>query len=284
MANSIIAQLKQKYLTGSIVEKLIFINVLIFVLTFFVGGLVQLLHYSDNFFWRWFALSAYLPEFFNKPWTLVSFGFLHADFFHLLFNMLYLNFIGRLFLDYFIPKKLLNFYLFGTLSGGLLFLLTYNLIPSLQNTPAILLGASAGVMAIMIGITTHIPNYELRIPLIGYVKIWIIAAIFIAIDLISITDNTGGRFAHLGGALYGFLAIYYKDSLSFQNPFKGWFAKKNTLKTSYKNSTKNQKNHAKNNQETQQKIDVILDKISKSGYESLSKEEKEFLFQQGKNR
>lgn len=281
MVDQIFSQLKEKFLKGGIVEKLIFINIVVFVLTFFVGGLSSLFHYRMNFFHEWFALPANLSGFISRPWSMVTYGFLHGDFFHLLFNMIYLNFIGRLFLDYFFPKKLLNFYLLGTISGGILFLITYNYFPALQNSNAILLGASAGLMAIMAGITTHIPNYELKIPLIGFVKLWVIAAVFIAIDLISITDNTGGRFAHLGGALYGFLAIYYKDSFKLKNPFKDLFKKKSPLKTSYKSSTKSTPK-TDNSPTNQQKIDAILDKISKSGYESLSKEEKDFLFQQGK--
>lgn len=283
MAHPIFTQIKEKYLKGGVVEKLISINVIVFVLTYFIGGISALFQNQENIVNQWFSLPANLSWFVTRPWSIVTYGFLHGGFFHLFFNLLYLNFIGSLFLDYFSPKKLLNFYLMGTICGGILFLTTYNYFPALQNSSAILVGASAGVMAILVGVATHIPNYELKIPLIGYIKLWIVVAVFIGIDLVSLTDNTGGRFAHLGGALYGFLAIYYKDYFKFQNPFKNLFQKKSPLKTSYKSAKTKKRTVTKSDQTHQQKIDTILDKISKSGYDSLSKEEKEFLFQQGKN-
>lgn len=281
MLKDIFTQLKQKYTKGGIIEKLIFINVGIFILTFFIDGISSLFNSSNSFFWTWFALPSNIYGFIFKPWTIVTYGFLHGGFFHLVFNMIYLYVFGRLFLNYFIPRKLLDFYLLGTICGGVLFLLTYNYFPALQNSNTILVGASAGVMAILAGTTAYIPNHQFNFTFIGPVKLWVIAAIFIGIDLISIGNNAGTTFSHLGGALYGFLAIYYKDSFQLKNPFKKVFTKKTPLKTSYKT---NRKNNTKTDkpQSVQDKIDVILDKISKSGYESLSKEEKAFLFQQGK--
>lgn len=280
MAHSIFTQLKEKYLKGGIVEKLIFVNVSVFVVTFFIGGLSKLFNNQQNIINEWFSLPANLSSFILKPWTIVSYGFLHGGFFHLFLNMLCLYYIGRLFLDYFIPRKLLNFYLMGTICGGILFLITFSYFPALQNMNAFLVGASAGVMAILVGIATHIPHYELKFPLIGFVKLWVIAAVFIGLDLIRLNDNTGGRFAHLGGAIYGFIAIYYKDAFKLKKSVTNLFQKKSPLKTSYKSAKP--KKTTNSNRTHQQKIDLILDKISKSGYESLSKEEKEFLFQQGK--
>ncbi|MDO6738295.1 rhomboid family intramembrane serine protease [Wenyingzhuangia sp. 2_MG-2023] len=278
--NQIFSQLKQKYQTGSLVEKLIFVNIIVFILTYFIGGVGSFFYNQNNFFLDWFSLPANLSYFIERPWTVVTYGFLHGDFFHLLFNLIYLFFIGNLFLDYFTPKKLLNFYLMGTIFGGVLFLVSYNYFPALQNTRATLVGASSGIMAILVGLTTYMPNYELKFRFIGFVKLWIVTLIFIGIDLISLSDNnTGGHLAHLGGALYGFLAIYYGTSFKISNPFKKLFQKKSPLKTAYKSKT-NKK--ADTTHDTQQKINVILDKISKSGYESLSKDEKDFLFQQGK--
>lgn len=278
--NQIFSQLKQKYQTGSLVEKLIFVNIIVFILTYFIGGVGSFFYNQNNFFLDWFSLPANLSYFIERPWTVVTYGFLHGDFFHLLFNLIYLFFIGNLFLDYFTPKKLLNFYLMGTIFGGVLFLVSYNYFPALQNTRATLVGASSGIMAILVGLTTYMPNYELKFRFIGFVKLWIVTLIFIGIDLISLSDNnTGGHLAHLGGALYGFLAIYYGTNFKISNPFKKLFQKKSPLKTAYKSKTTKK---ADTTHDTQQKINVILDKISKSGYESLSKDEKDFLFQQGK--
>ncbi len=280
MINDILSQLKYKYTHGTIVEKLIGINILLFVLTYFIGGIGSLFQYSNGIFYQLFALPANTSLFIAKPWTIITYGFIHSTFIHLLFNLITLYYIGNLFLDYFIPKKLLNFYLLGTLVGGILFILGYSYFPALKNTHSTLVGASAGIMAIVIGLATYIPNYEIKFRFIGYVKLKIIALIFIVWDLISLgTSNTGGHLAHLGGAAYGFFAIYYQQS--FTTIFSSLFKQKTKLKTSYKSSSKKTTNTA-TSIDTQAKINRILDKISKSGYESLSKSEKEFLFQQGK--
>lgn len=288
--NDIFTQLKHKYQYGSIVEKLIFINIFLFVITYFLGGIGSLMGTNGNIFYTWLALPSYLTEFLVKPWTIISYGFLHGDglaintingFIHILFNLIFLHYIGNLFLDYFVPKKLLSFYLWGTFIGGVFFLLGYSLFPALQYHNTSLVGASSGIMAILVGLTTYIPNYELKLRFIGFVKLWKIALVFIVLDLILISDgNTGGHLAHLGGALYGFLAVFYRNNISLTNPFKNIFKKKSPLKTSYKSSKT--KKGTSTPSDVQQKINLILEKISKSGYDSLNKEEKEFLFQQGK--
>lgn len=275
-------QIIYKYKNGSTVEQLILINVVVFILTYFIGGMSSLFNHSENVFYELFALPANFNSFLSKPWTIITYGFMHSGFIHLLFNLITLYYMGNLFVDFFIPKKILTFYLMGTIIGGILFMLGYSYFPALQNTNSTLVGASSGIMAILIGLTTHMPNYEIKFRFIGYVKLLVISLIFIAWDLISLgTSNTGGHLAHLGGALYGFFAVYYKNSFKFSNPFSGLFQKKSPLKTSYKSKIKRNNTNVNNN-DTQQKINVILDKISKSGYESLSKAEKDFLFQQGK--
>ncbi|NIJ45097.1 membrane associated rhomboid family serine protease [Wenyingzhuangia heitensis] len=279
---NIINQLKNKYQTGTLVEKLIFINIGLFILTYFIDSLGTLMGSHGNVFFEWLALPADLNSFVTKPWTLITYGFMHGGFIHILFNLIYLFYIGNLFTDYFIPKKLLTFYLMGTIFGGIVFMVSYSYFPALQQQNATLVGASSGIMAILIGLTTYMPNYQLKFRFIGYVKLWIIALVFVGLDLINLADNnTGGHLAHLGGALYGFLAIYYQNSFKFKNPFKNLFKKKSPLKTSYK-STSRKNTRPTSTADNQQKINSILDKISKSGYDSLSKEEKEFLFQQGK--
>ncbi|MGY5351328.1 rhomboid family intramembrane serine protease [Wenyingzhuangia sp. IMCC45533] len=279
---AIFSQIKYKYQSGSIVEKLIAMNIVFFILTYFVGGLGHLFNQSGNIFYQYLALPASFSMFLLKPWTIVSYGFLHSGFIHLLFNLITLYYIGNLFLDYFIPKKLLTFYLLGTIFGGVLFMLGYSYFPALRNSNSTLVGASAGVTAILVGLATYAPKYEIKFRFIGYIKLSYIAIGFVVWDLISLgTTNTGGHLAHLGGALYGFLVVYYDGYFklpSFKQ--KNIFKKKNPLKTSYKSThRKNTQNSSTDNQE---KVDKILDKISKSGYESLSKEEKAFLFKQGK--
>ncbi|MGB2129721.1 MAG: rhomboid family intramembrane serine protease [Flavicella sp.] len=275
--------LLNKYRRLTIVEKLITLNCIVFVLTFAINTLVYLTGTSGNIIIDGFALSSDTSEFIFKPWSLLSYGFMHAGFFHLLTNMIILYYMGNLFVEYFTPKRLLNFYWYGTAFGGILFLLSYAFFPTLKNSNSILVGASAAVMAIFIGITTYMPNYELRFRFIGYVKLWKLAAIFIALDIIQIpSSNAGGHIAHLGGALFGFFQIYFEGNktISIQNPFTNLFKKRPVMKTVYKNHETKKESSSVNNQKI---IDAILDKISKSGYDSLSKKEKDILFRQGKN-
>lgn len=281
-----------KYNQGTIVEKLIYINVGAFLLTFLLNSFGYLFQSNSNLVMNWFSMPSNIDYFITRPWSIISYGFLHAGFFHILTNLLVLYYIGNLFIDYFTQKQLLSFYLFGTVFGGLLYLVSYTIFPALQNTNATLVGASAAVMAIFIGIATYIPNYEINIRFIGFVKLWKLAAFFIGLDLIQIpSGNTGGHLAHLGGALFGFIYMSQirKGALSFtiKNPFSSLFSKRSNLRTVYKAKrkkakTKNSKQSKSNRPTNQQQIDAILDKISKSGYDSLNQEEKNLLFKQGK--
>jgi len=281
-----------KYNQGTIVEKLIYINVGAFLLTFLLNSFGYLFQSNSNLVMNWFSMPSNIDYFITRPWSIISYGFLHAGFFHILTNLLVLFYIGNLFIDYFIQKQLLSFYLFGTVFGGLLYLVSYTIFPALQNTNATLVGASAAVMAIFIGIATYIPNYEINIRFIGFVKLWKLAAFFIGLDLIQIpSGNAGGHLAHLGGALFGFIYMSQirKGALSFtiKNPFSSLFSKRSNLRTVYKAKrkkakTKNSKQSKSNRPTNQQQIDAILDKISKSGYDSLNQEEKNLLFKQGK--
>lgn len=276
----------QRYKQFNIIEKLIAINLAVFVLTFLMNTLHFLFNSDGNIIMEYFAMPSQIDSFISQPWSLLSYGFLHGGFFHILSNLIVLYYIGNLFIEYFTQKQLLSFYLYGTVFGGLLYLVSYAVFPALQNTPSTLVGASSAVMAIFIGITTYIPNYELNLRFIGYVKLWKLAAIFVLLDLIQIPQgNAGGHLAHLGGALYGYLYMSFagKSGIRVSNPFGGLFAKRNNLKTVYRSQRKKTKKKSapKTNQET---IDAILDKISKSGYESLNQEEKNLLFRQGKNK
>lgn len=219
--------------------------------------------------------------------------------------MLILYFSGIYFLNYFSPKRLLNFYFLGVIMGALIYMLSYNLFPAFQGTGrSYLIGASAGVMAVLVGIATQVPNMRVRLILIGGVKFWYIAAFLVALDVIQIPmGNPGGHLAHLGGAGLGY---FYTKQLQKGNDIGAWFEKimdsfaslfssgkrKPKMKTVYKKSNKKKSarkgsgtsaNSSKMNKtEKQKRVDDILDKISKSGYDSLSKSEKDFLFKAGK--
>jgi len=238
----------------------------------------------------------YLPAENNKllsqPWAFITYMFLHNDFLHLLFNMVWLHFAGKIFLQYLSPKQLFSTYILGGISGGLIFIIAYNYIPSLaiytQNAQA--LGASAAVLAIIVAIATYTPNYSVRFPFIGIVKLKHIAIFSVLLDLLSIPKgNAGGHIAHLGGALFGYFYIkQLKKGNDFSNGFSNFLNKLvNTFKTKSKFKTvhKRKKTDTQFNTEKsakQKAVDIVLEKISKSGYESLSKVEKATLFSASK--
>lgn len=281
----VIDDIKLRYKTGNIVEKLIFINIGVFVASLLLRVIFGLYKRSGNFIFDWFALEHTFTALISKPWSILSYGFLHAGFLHILFNMIALYFIGNLFIQYFTQKQLLNFYVLGTFFGGILFILSNSYFPLFEDTRPQLVGASAGISAIFIAIATYIPNYQIQIRFIGFVKLWHLAAIWIGLDVLGLAGgNAGGHFSHLGGALFGFLYVNQaaNTEIKIWDKISSLFTiKKKPLKTVYK--SKNQtKTTTKSPDTNQQKIDGILDKISKSGYDSLTKSEKEFLFKQGK--
>lgn len=284
--NNTLNSIKYRFTNAGIVEKLIYINLGVFLFVFISNTFSFLFNSNANFLVQWFALPANFNEFLHKPWTIVTYGFLHASFLHILLNLIALYYIGDLFKQYFTEKQLLNFYLYGTVFGGILFLLSYNYFPvfTAQKGNNVLLGASAGISAIFIGVATYIPNYELKFPLIGFVKLWILATIWVVLDVIQIpAGNAGGHLAHLGGAVFGFLYVQQASNkeLAIVSSFKNLFKKKEKpLKTVYNSGKKRGKATAKSS--NQQQVDTILEKISKSGYDALTKAEKDFLFKQGK--
>ena len=284
---NILDDLKLQYRTGGMVQKLIFWNIGCFLLS-----LVFFYSFSVGKFQipYWIALSSDLGTFVKSPWTLVTFNFFHYGFFHLIFNLLVLHFAGRLFSIYFTDRQLLGVYVLGGIFSGIIFMLSYIII----GKAGLLVGASGAIMAILLSATTYAPFMLLRIPLIGIVKLWHVTFVILLLDLIQLPlDNTGGHIAHLGGALFGFLYIKLLQSgtdLSkgismildfFVNVSKP--KKKTPFKKVHRNTTKKAVNSFQDNKDlTQKQIDDILDKISKSGYDSLTKEEKEFLFKAGK--
>lgn len=279
----IVNDIKHRFKNAGIVEKFIYINIGTFVLTLLFNTIHTLLKSDINFITDWFSLSSEFSNLIYKPWTIVTYGFLHSGFLHIFFNLIALFFIGNLFVEYFTPNQFINFYVLGTVFGGLLYLVGYQYIPLLQGKGSVLVGASAGVTAILVGIATYIPNYQLKFRFIGFIKLWHIASIWVLLDVLRLSgSNTGGYLSHLGGAIFGFLYVKYfgnkqiKTSFSIANLFK---KKEKPLKTVY-NSKKKVKRLTKS--ENQQQVDIILDKIGKSGYDTLTKEEKEFLFKQGR--
>ncbi len=282
---SILEDIKYRYKKGSIVEKLIYINIAIFLATLLFSVFQSLYKGDANWIINWFSLDANYTSFLTKPWTIITYGFMHDGFLHILFNLITLFFIGNLFIEYFTEKQLLTFYLLGTFFGGLLYLISQNYFPLFEGKSSVLVGASAGISAIFIGVATYIPNYQLKIRFIGFVKLWYLAAIWVGLDILGLAgNNAGGHFAHLGGTLFGFLYVSQSSNkeLDILGKISSLFkTKRKPLKTVYK-SPKKKQNQKENTSINQQQIDSILDKISKSGYDTLTKTEKDFLFKQGK--
>lgn len=293
-------RIKYKIQTATVTEKLIALNVLVFIL-FFLIRTIGFLFQVDLDVTQWFVFSKEPVDFIFKPWSIITYSFIHGGIWHILSNMLILYFSGIFFLNYFSPKKLLNYYFLGVIIGALVYMLSYNLFPAFQGTSkSYLIGASAGVMAVLVGIATHVPNMRVRLLLLGNIKFWWIAAFLLVLDVIQIPmGNAGGHLAHLGGAALGY---FYTTQLRKGNDIGKWFEsiidgvaslfkpkeKKAKMKTVYKNGKKSpirKSSPAKkiNKDEKQKRIDGILDKISKSGYDSLNKSEKDFLFQAGKD-
>lgn len=291
--------LKQFFLKKAAFPRLILINVIVFALGYLVHLVLWLFKMDEvgnlSFMARWFAVPSSITTLLTKPWTVITYMFLHEGFFHLFFNMITLYFGGTIFLMYLNNKQLLWNYLLGGLSGALFYIAAFNFFPVfLEANPfAIALGASASVLAVLIAIATYVPQLTVNLFFIGPVRLKYIAIFFIVIDIFSIQgDNPGGHIAHLGGAAWGFAyALLLRsgtDLLALKrrpHRMKKMKVNKNTSYRQQNNGrplTDDEYNQKK--QAEQQVIDGILDKISKSGYSSLSEKEKAILFKNSNNK
>ncbi len=288
---NIIDDLKLQYKIGGIVTRLIFWNAALFVLPWLLFALLSLLGVNIDYI-HYVSLSSNPAHLLWKPWSLLSYAFFHSGIMHIIFNMIVLNFAGRLFMTYFTSKQLLGLYVLSAIFAGISYILVFYVL----NINAPIVGASAAIMAILVATTTYHPLMDLRLLIIGNVKLWHITAVIVIVDLMQLrSENMGGHISHLSGAFFGFIFIKLLQNgtdLStvviriidfFANLFK-----KNTsapFKKVHKNYSKPlEKSVSKivTKDKSQQQIDEILDKISQSGYDSLTKEEKEFLFKVGK--
>lgn len=290
--NSIIDEIKKSYKEGGTLVRLIYINLAVFLayniirVFFFLGGSSFGSELS-----KYLAVPAYLPNLASRPWTIVTYMFFHEGFIHILFNLLWLYWLGRIFLSFMSERKLLGVYIMGGLSGALLYILFYNVFPVFGNVLPVsyALGASASVLAVVFAAATYAPNLTLNLMFIGPVKLKYIAAFMVVLDIIGIAgSNAGGHIAHLGGALFGYLFIYFlKQGVDLGKPVY-WLAdvftesqasqRRKRMKVDYR-KTSDDIEYNKLKAEKQAEIDRILDKISKAGYDSLTAEEKKTLFQ-----
>ncbi|WP_179376188.1 rhomboid family protein [Winogradskyella wichelsiae] len=289
---STVNDLKYKFKNLDVFGKIIAINVVIFFISLVFKSLLRF-----NLF-TYFELPSGIMDFLFQPWSLITYGFLHNGLFHVAFNMLFLYYLSQVTTNLFRSKMVLNIYFLGIIFGGLAYLAYSNLLPSsLVNSNGVLVGASAGVSALLLFVAAYMPNSEIRLFNMFNVKWKHVAMVIVGLDLFRMISgmNQGGYVAHLGGYILGYV---YATQLvkgsdigtGFErtmDKFMNLFKPKSNLKTVHKNkskgSTVNKTKKSTNTLDKQKKIDIILDKISKSGYESLTSEEKSFLFKIGKD-
>jgi len=291
---SIFDEIKSSYKKGTALNKLIYVNVGLFLLLHIIVIFLVLINQigrdeSINEILYYLAVPSDLQSLAHRPWTLITYMFTHGALFHLIFNVLILYWFGQFFMQEFGSKKIVSLYLIGGIGGGLFYLLFYNALPFFDELRAdtIAVGASASVMAIVAAVATHVPQRRMTLAFIGPVKILYIALfIFVTSTILDFTSNTGGKIAHMGGALMGFLFARYfgkgKDITSgfdrFIDQIATWFKpRRKNMKVTHKRPA-NDFEYNKNKVTEQKEIDRILDKISKAGYDSLTGDEKEKLF------
>jgi len=289
--------IKSTFRKGSSLIKLIYINIgvfLIITITGIIGFLVVNPEISGDAI-RFLSVPSSVNGLLSKPWTLITYMFTHKEILHIAVNLLWLYWFGTIFLEYLDQKKLVAVYLLGGFSGALMYVLSYNIFPAFsavveESIP--LLGASASVMAIVVSIAVYVPDYTVSLFLFGRVKIKYIAlVIFILTSILDFSVNSGGKLSHIGGALFGY--IY---TLSYRNGrdlgrwlsrlidyFATIFKPKTKMKVKYKRVPDDYEYNRKK-KESQDRINKILEKISKGGYDSLTREEKDILFNESQKR
>lgn len=286
----IVGDIKRTFKEGSALTRLIYINLGVFLLVKILGVFFYLAG-QPYFLVNWLSLPSELNELITKPWTPITYMFMHVGFLHLLFNILGLYWFGKLFLYHFEGDKLLSVYLLGGLAGAALYLVAYNVLPVFENSNSILLGASGSVFAILVAVAFYDPDRQIGLPLIGSYKLKYVAAFYVLLSVINISStNAGGNIAHLGGAAWGWFYILQlrkgKDIgagfVKVLDNLAELFKRKSHLTVTHNQMPKDDYEYNRQKNAKQDEINHILDKIAKSGYESLSKEDKELLFKQGR--
>lgn len=294
--------IKRSFKTGSITTRIIYVNVAVFIIARLLMVIMNLsgIENSRAIIVDWLAIPTHIPQLITRPWTLISYQFLHLDFLHILINLLWLYWFAQMFQNTFSRRQVLSVYFWGGLWGAIFYLISYNFIPYFQESvfSGQMLGASASILAIVVATATANPNQKIRLMLIGEIKMIYLAIGVVLIDLMSITyQNSGGHIAHLGGAFagYWFATTYLKgnkDMTKWISQIIDFFStysskkkpKMKARKTSYTHTADKRADMDYNKQKKakQSEIDKILEKIKQSGYSSLTKKEKEALFKASK--
>jgi membrane associated rhomboid family serine protease len=288
--------IKKTFRNGSNLTRLIYINIAIFILITIVAVIGFLLNnplVSEKAL-NLFSVPSSFKSLLVRPWTLITYMFVHKDIWHILFNMLWLYWFGRIFLEYLDQRKIVAVYLLGGISGAFVYILSFNIFPVFAEVVAesVAIGASASVMAIVVAIAAYVPDYTVQLFLFGRIKIKYMAlAIFVLTSIMDFSVNSGGKLAHIGGAFFGyFYTINLRHGRDIGKGFNGIidffvtaFKPRKKLKVTHKKvATEYEYNKIKTDH--QASINSILDKISKGGYDSLTKEEKETLFKESQKK
>ena len=281
-----LSELKHELLKGKMNHRLLIINVAVFIFIQVWLAIGRLGGASDDIIYHIFTLDPNFTRLLYHPWGILTSIFSHFDFIHLLFNMVFLYFAGKIYEDIFDSKRLLITYIIGGVFGGLAEILIQSLFFPLKET-ALVVGASGSIMAIFVAVAFHSPNMKVQLFGRFSIRLYFVALFFLIQDIIGIGKNDGiAHFAHLGGAIFGVLSVQKSSLLNrigkgFTSLFKGKFG--TSKKQQPKSRFKSNEDYNQERREQQIQTDKILDKISKGGYESLTKQEKDFLFKQSKN-
>ncbi len=285
---SVLENYINRYKNNSAIIQLIVINTAVFLVTIAYNLIAYLFFKSKNITDAWLSMPSNFSTFIIKPWTFVTYQFNHDGVLHIAMNMLVLYFIGNIFLDFFKRKEVFKVYLLGGFFGAILFFISYNFLPVFSGQNALLIGSSASVFAILFATAIYAPNLRLSLFGVFEVRLIFIAIFYFIIDIASIpTSNAGGHIAHIGGTVVGIIYAFYKKGIFnfILFPAKQTYKKhKPQMKVNV-----NAKNSSNNNTRfsfdspSQSEIDLILDKISKTGYDKLTKDEKDILFKASQN-
>jgi membrane associated rhomboid family serine protease len=289
-------EIKKTFREGSYLTRLIYINIAVFLLLTIAAIWGFLLNNPaiPDYTLNLVSVPSSLKVLLIRPWTVFTYMFVHKDIWHILFNMLWLYWFGRIFLEYLDQRKLVSVYLLGGLSGAVMYILSFNIFPAFAGvvSESVAIGASASVMAVVIAISAYVPDYTVQLFLFGRIKIKYLAlAIFVFTSIMDFSVNSGGKLAHIGGAFFGYLyTLNIRQGTDIGKGFNkiidfivSIFKPRKHLKVTHKKAA-NEYEYNKTKAEHQAMINKILDKISKGGYDSLTKEEKETLFKESQKR
>ena len=299
-----IDEIKRTYSQGSMLMKLIFINIVVFVLLHLVVIGAMLFKADGPALLSWVEMPGDLSLLIRRPWTLITYMFVHYGLLHILFNMLWLYWLGRIFMEFFSPKQLTGLYLLGGLGGAVLFLLAFNLLPYFTSSSSVyyLMGASASVVAIVVATAVYAPDYKIGLLFFGEVSIKWIAIVTVAISILGMeTENPGGNIAHIGGALVGlWFALRIKRGRDITRPLNACidyvislFNGRSFKMPEFKRPSRPKKqsgaqppihNNRPADTVSEEELNTILKKIKDAGYDALTDEERDKLFKASRRR